>query len=119
MWEYRCTLLRVVDGDTVWLNVDLGFRCHVEIDVRLAGLDAPKASTDAGRAARDAVVQWLTGSSELTVTTTKNTTERYGRWLAVIRRAGDPQTLNDHLVAAGHAVAWDGRGVRPSEGGRP
>ena len=39
MYEYSAALMGVVDGDTVDVTVDLGFRIHREIRLRLAGID--------------------------------------------------------------------------------
>ncbi len=45
MYEYKATLLRVVDGDTVDCLIDLGFDIHIRERVRLAGLNAPETRT--------------------------------------------------------------------------
>lgn len=42
MYEYRATLDRVVDGDTVYLVVDLGFHIQVRMSFRLLGIDTPE-----------------------------------------------------------------------------
>ena len=45
MYDYNCELIRVVDGDTVDLNVNLGFDIWVKKRVRLYGIDAPESRT--------------------------------------------------------------------------
>ena len=45
MFIYNATILRVVDGDTVDVMVDLGFSIHKKIRVRLYGIDAPESRT--------------------------------------------------------------------------
>ena len=45
MYDYKCELIRVVDGDTVDLNVNLGFDIWVKKRVRLYGIDAPESRT--------------------------------------------------------------------------
>ena len=45
MYDYKCELDRVVDGDTVDLNVNLGFDIWVKKRVRLYGIDAPESRT--------------------------------------------------------------------------
>lgn len=42
MYEYRCRVVRVLDGDTVLAEIDLGFRISYRTPIRLAGLDAPE-----------------------------------------------------------------------------
>lgn len=52
MYDYRATVIRVVDGDSVWLDVDCGFDVRLRMSIRLAGLTAPELSTHEGQAAR-------------------------------------------------------------------
>lgn len=66
-YEYRANVTRVVDGDTLDLTVDLGFKVSVRIRARLYGVDTPetfgvKKESDeykAGVAAREFVEEWL------------------------------------------------------------
>lgn len=114
MWSYRAEVARVVDGDTLDLMVDLGFDVHVLVRVRLAGVNAPERGTVQGAAARAFVVDWCAGAGRwVSVQTSKaGAREKYGRWLAEVF-AEDGRGLVADLLAAGHAVAWDGRGPRP------
>lgn len=45
MYEYKATLLRVIDGDTVDCLIDLGFDILIKERVRLSGIDAPETRT--------------------------------------------------------------------------
>ena len=46
MYEYRCKVVRVVDGDTVDVDVDLGFGVWLKKErVRLLGIDTPESRT--------------------------------------------------------------------------
>jgi micrococcal nuclease len=105
MFEYTARLIRIVDGDTVELDIDLGFDVHQRHAVRLAGVNAPEHNTPDGAAA----TAWLTqalGNHPLVIRTHKDQAEKYGRYLATIW-VGDTN-INDALVAAGHAVAYSG-----------
>lgn len=42
MYEYRCEIVSVVDGDTMHLDVDLGCDAHILMTVRLTGINAPE-----------------------------------------------------------------------------
>jgi micrococcal nuclease len=95
---YRARFLRDTDGDTFWLDIDLGLRVHCSVPIRLAGLDAPEAKSVEGKAATAWVVDWFAQHPEVIVTTEKDP-ERWGRWLGV----------------AGHAQPWDGTGPHPYE----
>jgi endonuclease YncB( thermonuclease family) len=50
---YPATVVRVIDGDTIVLNLDLGFNLTLEMNCRVFGINAPELRTDAGKLARD------------------------------------------------------------------
>jgi micrococcal nuclease len=103
-YRYRITVVRVVDGDTLECDVDLGFYARIRTHLRLFGINCPELPTPAGKAARDFVSGCALGLS-LTADTLK--ADKYGnRWDAVVYLF-DGTTLNDCLVAAGHAVKKD------------
>lgn len=123
MWTYRAYATRVIDGDTVELEIDLGLRVTVTQTVRVAGINAPEVTTTAGRTAQAAVNVWMglalipdgaNAKWPLTITTAKpdGNGDKYGRWLASISRA-DGRDLATDMIAAGHAIAWDGKGQKP------
>lgn len=58
-YRYRAELVRVIDADTLYLRVDLGFHAALTISVRLRGVDAPELSTPEGKVARDYVIRLL------------------------------------------------------------
>lgn len=105
---------RVVDGDTVDLEIDLGFYQYGIYRFRLWGIDTPelRGGTDetkeAARAARDFVQEWLedylTTDREVLIATEK--ADSFGRWLGSIYTVIDDVVLrlNDELVEKGHAV---------------
>ncbi len=109
MYEYRARITRVIDGDTVEAEIDLGFHVAISVTLRLAGINAPEirgAERPRGLAATrylESLLDDLAGDTrELTVRTQKDVTEKYGRYLADLI-AGEVN-LNHALVAAGHAV---------------
>lgn len=106
MYEYSAALVRVVDGDTVWVDIDLGLDIHHSLDLRLAGINAPELKTAEGKAARGALVELLNRAGPMIVRTEKDKQEKYGRYLAVVVMGG--VNINDAMVAAGHAVAYSG-----------
>lgn len=100
MYTYRATLLRVIDGDTVVLDLDLGFKLYrTNESYRLGRIDAPELNTALGPASRDHLSVLLAGAASLQVTTAK--ADKYGRWL--VELFGDGVNLNDRMVADGHA----------------
>ncbi len=105
MYQYKATVMRVVDGDTVDLNVDLGFRVTVTDRFRLYGIDAPELkypTYDAGKAAALWLTELLPAGTAVTVETYKPATDKYGRWLATLHLDG--ANVNTALVDAGHAI---------------
>ena len=109
MWTYRATVLRVVDGDTVWLEVDPGFDLRLRMSVRLSGVNAPEMSTDEGKAARAWMVGRLPEGALVELISEKDKREKYGRYLGRIFEPPDAvASVNEDLLAAGHAVPYSG-----------
>ena len=109
MYEYRARIVRVIDGDTVEAEVDLGFHISSRMSMRLFGINTPEIKGDSrpqGLAARDYLTQLIDThthvTNELTIRTQKDATEKYGRLLATL--LADDVNLNEALIAAGHAV---------------
>lgn len=109
MYEYRAKVLRVVDGDTLHLDVDLGCDTHIRMTVRLHGVDCPERVTEAGLAATSFVLLWLDehagDTRQVVLYTTKDKREKYGRYLGEIYASG--HCLNQDLIDNGHATRKD------------
>jgi micrococcal nuclease len=112
LWRYRAKAIRVVDGDTVVLEVDLGFRIVLTEPVRLAGINTPELIGKDSVRARQAKMftqEWLSADPMLYIQTQLvREREKYGRILATLYREDDPVSLNDALVKADLAVEYDG-----------
>ncbi len=113
MFEYSTTVERVVDGDTVDICIDLGFKISYRHSCRLHGINAPEKVTAEGKAAKAFLESLLPAGAKLTVQTKKDKLEKFGRVLGVLILQ-DGRSVADVLVQEGHAVAWDGRGARPT-----
>lgn len=87
MYTYKAVCTKVIDGDTVELNVDLGFNIHNIIRGRLVGVDAPELFTgekrEAGKKAKEYLEQ-LVLNKPLTVKTIKDK-KSFDRWIVEIR----------------------------------
>jgi micrococcal nuclease len=118
IYIYKAELIRVVDGDTVDLIIDLGFDTLRKERFRLYGIDAPELRTAAGKEAK----AWLWGALQPLETiyvqtiqlSTKAKRDKYGRFLAVLydelpalipimREPIQPSSINDKMVIEGHA----------------
>jgi len=107
--EYPAELVRIIDGDTVQLRIDLGFFTWRLERFRLAGLDCPEINTEAGKAAQAFTTDWLAKQTPLTIRS--HGLDKFGRWLATIlgpARADGAACLNSDLITAGHAKPYDG-----------
>lgn len=107
MYEYSARLIRVVDGDTVDLDVDLGFDIRISERIRLAGVNCPEHGTVHGDNATAYTTQWLAQNGpDFTLRTIKDKKEKFGRLLGTI--TGNERTLNADLLTDGFAVPYDG-----------
>jgi endonuclease YncB( thermonuclease family) len=110
----ECKLVRVIDGDTVVLDVDLGFHVTMRETFRLFGVNCPEVHGDtraAGEVARSFTADWLANHPGFLVRSFKpRPQEKYGRWLADITDADGIASLNSALIASGNAKVMDERG---------
>lgn len=110
MYEYNARLVKVHDGDTCTLDIDLGFSFwHLKQSVRLFGINAPELATPEGKTARQYASDYFGALDTLVVIRTlKDAHEKYGRWLVKIWRADSVTgpSLNDLLVSSGNAVVY-------------
>jgi len=74
-------LVKVVDGDTVILNADLGFNIQTKITARLAGIDVPETGSPGSEQTRKFVETRLTKNNLIVESRTK---DKYGRYLVYI-----------------------------------
>ncbi len=80
MHVYKARVLRVVDGDTLLTDVDLGFQVHKEQRLRLAGIDTPPLAEPEGAEAHQAVLDQLATVQFVVIWTVK--IDLYGRYVA-------------------------------------
>lgn len=111
MHEYFAELVRVVDGDTLKVKIDLGFSIHTVQTLRLAGIDAPERHTEKGKVVKQYLIDRLAPGVPLLVKTTKGVAvEKYGRYLAEVWYGATH--INTELVTLGLAVPYSGDGPR-------
>ena len=116
MYEYEARVIKVIDGDTVDVDIDLGMDVHIKQRLRILGIDAPEipAIGIEGEAARDWLRKYLLPGDTVIVRTVKDRKEKYGRYLASIQAAPLawtevlPIDIATELIRAGHAVPYSG-----------
>ena len=101
---YRGNVIKIVDGDTVIIQIDLGFNMSMTDSFRLYGINAPELSTQAGKDTKVYLQGILPINSNVIVQTHKDNREKYGRWLAKIFI--NDLDVNSELVRTGHAVKF-------------
>ena len=114
MYEYKCKMVRVVDGDTVDVDIDLGFGVWMRNQrIRMYGIDTPESRTSDeveklyGKAATAFLVKW-TNAGDLTLKTFKDDRGKFGRILGELWY-GREDNINQLLVDNHHAVRYDGQ----------
>ena len=117
MYEYKCKIVKIVDGDTVDIDLDLGFGVWLRDErVRIMGIDTPESRTSDkiekvfGLAAKDRLNSLLGGEAILLSQVTKDGENMKGKFGRIL---GNFKTINgdnvaDILMNEGHAVAYNG-----------
>jgi endonuclease YncB( thermonuclease family) len=85
MYQYKAVVRSVTDGDTIHVDIDLGFNIVMRnAIVRLAGINAPETKTPEGRVSKTYLTERLPVGTELLLVSHKDETEKYGRILGTI-----------------------------------
>ena len=115
--EYDVTVVNVVDGDTVDVDIDLGFGiCMKDERVRVMGIDTPESRTSDkvedlfGEAAKARVKELMKDGGKLITTEDKHGEDMKGKFGRILGdfRLPNGKTLTETLVEEGHAVAYFG-----------
>lgn len=120
MFQYEAKILVIKDGDTLTLDLDLGFNVHVIQVVRLAHINTPEVVNFGAQGIMDPakayIMQHCPPGSVCVANISRQ--EKYGRWLADLyfqpgemdrtRILVNPRVLNDELVREGLAVPYEG-----------
>jgi micrococcal nuclease len=116
MYEYRVKKVhKVVDGDTIDVDIDLGFSVSFFSRVRLAGIDTPESrTTDAkekalGLEVKEKLKKELAAAKDVVIKTEKpDSSEKYGRILGWVFLDGSDVSLNQKLINEGYAWTYGG-----------
>jgi micrococcal nuclease len=116
MYEYRVKKVhKVVDGDTIDVDIDLGFSVSFFSRVRLAGIDTPESrTTDAkekalGLEVKEKIKKELAAAKDVVIKTEKpDSSEKYGRILGWVFLDGSEISLNQKLIDEGYAWTYGG-----------
>ena len=120
MYEYRCKIVRVVDGDTVDVDIDLGFGVWMHKErIRLHGIDTPESRTrdleekKYGLLAKEQVKFFLPEGTMQTLVTVKDKAGKFGRILGKFKifdsKNDCETTINDWMIQEHHAAPYMGQ----------
>jgi micrococcal nuclease len=106
MYEYRITNVRgIVDGDTIDVDIDLGFDVYIYKRVRLAGIDTPESRTKdlhekkLGLEAKEWLKHCLENAQNIRIQTVKpDSTEKYGRILGWLYIGDNTVSINETMI---------------------
>ena len=114
MYSYNAKCIKVVDGDTIDAEIDLGFDVKIKKRIRLAGINAPESRTrnkvekKLGLAAKERLIQ-LCGEELQLLSLGKG---KYGRILG-IPHTKEGKDICQILIKEGHAVEyWGGKKIK-------
>lgn len=128
MYDYRCKVLDVVDGDTLEVQIDMGFYVHKRTKIRLAGVnthethevDKDSEEYKKGMKEKSFTASWVDNvrsshDSEFPFYVLIKKKGKYGRWIALIyplkQKGGtfktDGKSLNSKLLNKFNGIAYD------------
>jgi len=115
MHEYKATMLRIVDGDTVDVDIDLGFGVWLRKQrIRLYGMDTPESRTrdleekHYGNLSKNFIKDRLPVGTVFKIRTEKDSKGKFGRILGILLDSNDV-SINDTMIAQGYAVPYHGQ----------
>ena len=118
MYEYRCKVVKIVDGDTVDVDIDLGFGVWLKKErIRMFGIDTPESRTrdldekKYGLMAKEFITKLLDDKGGIVLKTRKDAEGKYGRILGELWRTTDfaDTSINDLMIKNHHAVSYHGQ----------
>lgn len=118
MYEYRCKINRVVDGDTVDVDIDLGFNIVLTDErVRIMGIDTPESRTSDpvekifGIASKNRLKELLSKEAILKTEVSKDGEDMKGKFGRILGDflTEDGRKVSDILIEEGHAVKYHGQ----------
>jgi len=108
-------ILRVIDGDTIDADIDLGFDISFSKRIRLAGVDTPESRTSDANEKKYGLEskEWLKHKVEnakniLIKTELPDSTEKYGRIIGHLFINDQDKSLNDQMIVEGYAWEYSG-----------
>ena len=118
MYEYRCEVVKIIDGDTVDVDIDLGFGVWLKKErIRMFGIDTPESRTrdleekKYGLLAKDFITRMLDDEGGIILKTQKDAEGKFGRILGELWRTTNyaDKSINEYMIEKHHAVRYYGQ----------
>jgi len=112
MYEYSAKVIRVYDGDTIWVDLDLGFGIWLRNQaIRFRGINTPELrgpTKESGIVSRDRVIELLENSGNECIIKTKKDKQKgkYGRILGEVFIKNEKRSINKMLLSEGLAIEY-------------
>ena len=106
MYDYKATVVKIVDGDTIDVDIDLGFYMVTRQRLRINRIDTPERGQDGFHEATDRVKELCPVGSQVVVSTSK--AGKFGRWIAEVTTTylGHEINLSDQMLLEGLAKEY-------------
>lgn len=116
MYEYRVKkLINVIDGDTIDVDIDLGFDISLLRRVRMAGIDTPESRTTdkaekvLGLEAKEYLKKMMKDAKKIVIKTElPDSSEKYGRILGWVYVDSATKSINEKMIEDGYAWGYMG-----------
>jgi micrococcal nuclease len=116
MYEYRVKkLMNVIDGDTIDVDIDLGFDISLARRVRMAGIDTPESRTTdkaekvLGLESKEYLKKMMKDAKTIVIKTQlPDSSEKYGRILGWVYIDGADKSINEQMIEDGYAWGYMG-----------
>jgi len=109
------SIAKVVDGDTIDADIDLGFNISLSKRIRLAGIDTPESRTKdeyekkLGLESKEWLKKKVEGAKNILIKTElPDSTEKYGRIIGHLFINNEVTSLNDQMIDEGYALPYNG-----------
>ena len=113
MYQYKARILEIIDGDTLKVELSLGFDIYHRVSLRLVDINAPEVRTlneevkKYGLRAKEKLEEYVNGGGEgnVIVSTLKpNPQDKWGRVLGTLYKEGQNLTASEYMLA--NSYAW-------------
>ena len=111
MYTYKATVNSIYDGDTIRVDIDLGFGIIFrDQSLRLLGIDTPEVRGEErsqGLMSKAFVEQRIPVGSVIKIVTQRDRKEKFGRYLATVYYGEESKNLNEELLNSGMASKYE------------